>query len=130
MANKYCTCGHVTQFSSAEPKFCSGCGQPFGGIISKPIIKNIAKNHQPIFLHSEETEEIIPHLEKIELVEQVRRGGPVRQETIGSIWGSDVEGVNRPKPITKKLSNKKIIEEFKKEATPRGRNNPIEFGAE
>lgn len=136
---KYCTCGEKTLYVSQPPSFCSYCAQPFGQIIAPQLQKSpskssIFKSESDIYNgdnadDAAKLEELKAFISEVTLVENRRPSRAIKQqETIRDIWGTEAFNGSRPNPVKgKKLSNKKILEDFVKEATPRGRSNPIEI---
>lgn len=126
---KYCsTCGAPTEYSFKQPLFCSNCGKSFNqtaAAITQTPIKQIIKKQN---LEIEDQDDIdldldfeevdrVPEISSLDIDLQIPQNKPVK---LGSILGTstDVEPIqlsNVDNPSVK-MSKKKILEEFAKEA--------------
>jgi len=124
---KYCTtCGSPTDYSLKLPLFCSSCGKSFdtnntsaSKAQSKQIIAKQNLEEDQYEDEDSDSEEInyVPDISDLDVDLQVPQNKPVK---LGSILGTskDVESIqlsNVDNPNIK-MSKKKILEEFAKEA--------------
>ena len=120
----YCaSCGHANHYTSAKPNFCQKCGEDFRRpshtCTPRPTSPEIQSKATSLVLETQE-EEIpsVPQLQgRLQVDTQVYSNGP---EKLGDIVGTSEEPPTpRPQPKAprgRKPSNKKIMEDFKKEA--------------
>lgn len=130
---KYCICGGVTEYVSASPKFCSECGKNFelAAIVTQPLTlaKKVSIAKQNPYLYQQASEEVIPQLDKLDII--IIKNNNKKQTTIKDILGTEPIDTGRIQKKTrgrpKRINNEDIIANFKVEATPRGKNDPIEI---
>jgi hypothetical protein len=124
---KYCTsCGSPTEYLLKQPLFCSNCGNSFNlnnTSISKIQPKKII-NKENLEIESEHEEDMdseevnyVPNISNLDIDLHIPQNKPVK---LGSILGTseNVEPIqlsNVDNPNVK-MSKKKILEEFAKEA--------------
>lgn len=124
---KYCTsCGSPTDYSLKPPLFCSSCGKSFdinnisaSKVQSKQIITKQNLEEDQYEDEDSDSEEVnyVPDISDLDVDLQIPQNKPVK---LGSILGTskDVESIqlsNVDNPNVK-MSKKKILEEFAKEA--------------
>lgn len=142
---KYCaSCGSPTKYLSQPPTSCSDCGAVYAPAITPTVIPKQRLNTNTIYMpqgdmygssEEQKLEELKASITELQLVEGRRPKSQTREpDTVGALWGKGLgDGFVRPNPVgnKKRVSNKQIIEEFKKEATPiHTRQNPINIGPE
>ena len=140
---RYCTsCGGSTDFSLKKPQFCCNCGKSFDNnqiTQDKPIIANEKinlprptlnqklRNFKNIKNDNYESHEDrddddydngVNHVPNIDHLEVETFAEKSRGETIGDLIKSPskLNKRNNVKMKSQKISNKKILEDFKKEA--------------
>jgi len=122
---KYCTsCGSPTDYSLKSPLFCSSCGKSFdinnisvSKVQSRQIItkQNLEEDQDEDF----DSEEVnyVPNISDLDVDLQIPNNKPVK---LGAILGTskDVEQIQLSKVDNPhvKMSRKKVLEEFAKEA--------------
>jgi len=137
---RYCTsCGSPTDYSLKKPQFCCNCGKSFDNnqiAQDKPVIANNTinrarlnqklRNVKNIENHNDENydneddnyDNGINHVPNIDGLEVETFAEKTRGEKIGDLMKSPSKPNKRISSKTKaqKVSNKKILEDFKKEA--------------
>ena len=130
MLKIYCkSCGSPSEYTLEKPKFCQGCGQPFGELtssaktsIQKPVRK-FEKRKVEVEVEEEtfieESEERVPDLDHLDV--EIQAKGP-RTQTLQQLSEAEVSeydhSLNLPKD---ERSSKEIFEEYQMEA---GNKNP------
>ena len=120
----YCaSCGHANHYTSAKPNFCQKCGEDFRRPshtgTPRPTSPEIQSKASSLVLETQEEEiSSVPQLQGgLQVDTQVYSNEP---EKLGDIVGTSEEPPTpRPQPKAprgRKPSNKKIMEDFKKEA--------------
>ena len=126
---KYCTdCGSPTEYSIKPPLFCSNCGKSYNNISvpSKLEVKKIESKVKNLNIEADydydddsEGEDLnhVPNISNLQMDLDIPKNKSVK---LGSLLGTsnhDQEDIkfNNPAP-NKKLSKKKILEDFAKEA--------------
>jgi hypothetical protein len=128
MLKIYCTeCGAPTEYSLNKPKFCSGCGNPFGGkkqeekvvqkvLLQKPTITAKRENIEPQDYEDEDAEvsEVneVPNIDNLDFDINLITPTP---EKIGNIVGSSERNDLRRNRPSQKVDRKKVLEDFAKE---------------
>lgn len=104
MLKIYCSdCGKPHEYSTEKPKFCCGCGIPFGGV---------AKAKRAVVIEDDNNEEDevevdivdVSHL-KVEITHP-----KIHKPTMGSVLGSGGTGYKRSVP---KINKKKALNQFR-----------------
>lgn len=140
---RYCTsCGSPTDYSLKKPQFCCNCGKSFDGnqtVQDKPVIANNTtnrsrptlnqklRNFKNIENHNEENydnddnddyDNGVNHVPNIDHLEVETFAEKPRGEKIGDLIKNPSKSSKRNggKSKAQKISNKKILEDFKKEA--------------
>jgi len=126
---KYCTdCGSPTEYSIKPPLFCSNCGKSYNNIsvTNKVEVKKIESKVKNLNVEADydydddsEGEDLnhVPNISNLQMDLDIPKNKSVK---LGSLLGTsnhDQEDIkfNNPAP-NKKLSKKKILEDFAKEA--------------
>lgn len=133
MLKIYCTeCGNPTTYTSAKPKFCSACGQPFDKSISNPTNQKVVTS-QPkkiipkvnAALNNEDDDfednydGDVNYVPKINNLDVEIDKAPSTKTRIGDIIGSSKSVSKREKIKAKnatKAERQKFLEDFKREA--------------
>tara|TARA_Y100000310_G_scaffold298583_1_gene332637 strand:- start:172 stop:528 length:357 start_codon:yes stop_codon:yes gene_type:complete len=109
----YCPqCGAASDFTAAKPNFCHKCGQSFGLTTAKAQASGKDSQEHP-------AQEDVPEKEApdIEGLEVDISSDTHFQHSFGELIGtSEGDGNQLPKRKEKKVSKKKFLEDFKKEA--------------
>jgi hypothetical protein len=140
---RYCTsCGSPTDYSLKKPQFCCNCGKSFDNnnqtVQDKPVIanntinrarpnlnqklrnvKNIENDNDENYDNEDDNyDNGINHVPNIDGLEVETFAEKTRGEKIGDLMKSPSKPNKRSSSKTKaqKVSNKKILEDFKKEA--------------
>jgi len=138
---RYCTsCGGSTDFSLKKPQFCCNCGKSFDNnqiTQDKPVIanekinlprptlnqklrnfKNIKNDNYESHGDDDDYDNGVNHVPNIDHLEVETFAEKSRGETIGDLIKSPskLNKRNNVKMKSQKISNKKILEDFKKEA--------------
>lgn len=124
---KYCTdCGFPTEYSIKPPLFCSNCGKSYNNISvpNKVEVKKIESKVKNLNVEADydddsEGEDLnyVPNISNLQMDLDIPKNKSVK---LGSLLGTsnhDEEDIKFNNPIpNKKLSKKKILEDFAKEA--------------
>lgn len=126
---KYCTdCGSPTEYSIKPPLFCSNCGKSYNNISvpNKVEVKKIESKVKNLNVEADydydddsEGEDLnyVPNISNLQMDLDIPKNKSVK---LGSLLGTsnhDEEDIKFNNPIpNKKLSKKKILEDFAKEA--------------
>lgn len=141
----YCPkCGSANNYTLNKPKFCQSCGvkiaiASFGENQNneKPTITNDPPKNKYIDAIAVEKDEIdetggyVPKIDKLDVEIDIDRPRGIK---LGQAIGTARKGIKsedliRDKPRSKKINNKKFLEEFKREAGGfSSRDNPIVIG--
>lgn len=123
----YCfSCGQPTEYTIAKPKFCSSCGTNFESKAQTNAQPTLAKPPTPQLSTARVDDDDddgpslqdakeVPNINKLDVEVNI---GKKSGEKLGNILGtaSTNDYVQSPEPKGKKVSRKKFLEEFKKEA--------------
>ena len=128
MLKIYCTeCGAPTEYSLNKPKFCSGCGNPFGAkkqeekvvqkvLLQKPTITAKRENIEPQDYEDNDAEVFevneVPDIDNLDF--DINLITPT-SEKIGNIVGSSEKNDLRRNRSSEKVDRKKVLEDFAKE---------------
>jgi hypothetical protein len=125
---KYCaSCGKPSVFSvSDKPKFCAGCGSKFD--FGQNLTSSVAKKEETeeeaygFEEEGESQEHSLPNMTKLDIDLEYVEG---HTETLGSMIDNPIpnSSSDQPKRTTGKVSRKKFLEDFKKEAGSLRKNN-------
>lgn len=112
-SKKYCECGAVTEYGSTVPKFCSGCGSPFGALTTAKRPQPPQPSTPPALSEDDNQEDHtpIPQLNKLE----VDFLDAPRKMTVADMAFQKPSKDKFRRP-TRKISAKKAMEEFRREA--------------
>jgi hypothetical protein len=126
---KYCTdCGSPTEYSIKPPLFCSNCGKSYNNISvpNKVEVKKIESKVKNLNVEADydydddsEGEDLnhVPNISNLQMDLDIPKNKSVK---LGSLLGTsnhDQEDIKFNNPVpNKKLSKKKILEDFAKEA--------------
>jgi len=126
---KYCTdCGSPTEYSIKPPLFCSNCGKSYNNIsvTNKVEVKKIESKVKNLNVEADydydddsEGEDLnhVPNISNLQMDLDIPKNKSVK---LGSLLGTsnhDQEDIKFNNPVpNKKLSKKKILEDFAKEA--------------
>jgi hypothetical protein len=137
---RYCiSCGSPTDYSLKKPQFCCNCGKSFDNnqtVQDKPVIANNTinrarpnlnqklRNFKNIQIENDENyddddyDNGVNHVPNISQLEVETFAEKPRAEKIGDLIKNPSKSSKRDssKAKSQKLSNKKILEDFKKEA--------------
>jgi hypothetical protein len=126
---KYCTdCGSPTEYSIKPPLFCSNCGKSYNNtsVPNKVEVKKIESKVKNLNVEADydydddsEGEDLnhVPNISNLQMDLDIPKNKSVK---LGSLLGTsnhDQEDIKFNNPVpNKKLSKKKILEDFAKEA--------------
>lgn len=131
---RYCTdCGSPTEYSIKKPLFCSTCGKSFEktnqleSLIDKNLPQSIKKPVQPKISQSYEIEDDfedvddtfgdeitkVPNINKLDVETFIEKA---KGEKIEDLIKNPAKASRQPRIKQPKISKKKILEDFKKEA--------------
>lgn len=145
MPNHYCPeCGEKTAYLSQSPKSCGNCGAVYAPATTPTKIPPQRLNTNTVFLpqgqmygdisdnEEQKLEELKASVTPFELDNKDRLGRTIQGkqiEYVKDIWGKLGDGFQRGNPMgKKKISNKQIIKDFQREASPEHtRANPIDI---
>ena len=110
----YCShCGAASDFTAAKPKFCHKCGKSFGvSTASDPEPQ--ASLQESLEQETIDEEEQIPNIGGLEV--DISHETHFKHSFGGLVGTSDGPSDSLPRKKEKRISKKKFLEDFKKEA--------------
>ena len=113
-------CGNKHEYTDRPPRFCSECSNPFNSSSTattnkttpKPtvIVNQIDDDND----NDDDTGAEVPKIDKLDIEIDIRQ----KKETIGNLVGTSKSGQGQEflRPPPKKMSKKKVLEQFRREA--------------